>query len=206
MRTVTPNVPVIGLTGGIASGKSAVLTEFERCGATTLDADLVARELVEPGQPALAAIVERFGKHMLDPSGCLDRRQLRVHVFANTTERRALEAILHPAIRAKLLQRCLAVSSGYVIVAIPLLVEGGRYDWLSRVLLVDISDALQLQRVMHRDGVDAEQARAAIAAQAPRAARLALADDVIVNNGPIAMLAQAVNRLDRLYRRMPATV
>jgi len=204
VRAATSRVPAIGLTGGIASGKSAVLLEFERCGATTHDADLIARELVEPGQSALIAIVERFGKHMLDPSGRLDRRQLRSRVFADSAERRDLEAILHPAIRAALRERCLAATSGYVVVAIPLLVESGRYDWLSRVLVVDVTDAVQLSRVMHRDGVDAEQARAALAAQASRASRLALADDVIVNDGPITLLAQVVERLDRIYRRLPA--
>ncbi|MGQ0799031.1 MAG: dephospho-CoA kinase [Pseudomarimonas sp.] len=204
MLGATFRVPVIGLTGGIASGKSAVLREFERGGATTYDADMVARELVEPGQPALDAIVHRFGKRMLDPSGRLDRRQLRAHVFSDHVERRALEAILHPAIRSVLRERCLSVLTGYVVVAIPLLVESGRYDWLSRVLVVDVADEVQVRRVMQRDGVEVDQARAAIAAQATRAARLALADDVIVNNGPITLLAHAVDRLDRTYRRLPA--
>ncbi len=206
MPTDTPRVAVIGLTGGIASGKSAVLTEFARCRATTLDADVISRELVAPGQPALAAIVERFGSHMLDSTGGLDRRQMRARVFADATERRALEAILHPAIRRALRQRSLAVSAGYVVVAIPLLVESGRYDWLSRVLVVDVPDAVQLDRVMQRDGVDADQAKAALAAQTSRGSRLALANDVIVNDGPITLLARTVDRLDRIYRNTSTTV
>lgn len=204
LPNVLPQVQAVGLTGGIASGKSAVLNEFERRGATTLDADQVARDLVEPGKPALKAIVARFGLHMLDTTGRLDRRRMRDHVFAARSERLALEEILHPAIRATLRDRCLAVTKGYVVLAIPLLVESGGYEWLSRVLLVDVPDVVQVRRVMARDCLDLDQAKSALAAQTSRASRLAMADDVIVNDGPITALGPAVGRLDRMYRSLSA--
>lgn len=195
-----PAICVVGLTGGIASGKSAAQSEFERLGAAVFDADQVSRELVEPGQPALAEVASRFGAGMLDAAGRLDRRQLRQRVFADVSQRRALEAILHPAIRAELQRRVLAVCSGYAVLAIPLLVEAGRYPWIDRVLVIDVPRGTQIQRVMQRDRVDAAQAEAALAAQCSRADRLLVAADVIVNDGPLQALHDAVRRLDGRYR------
>lgn len=203
MVELRPTRPVIGLTGGIASGKSTAQGAFAALGAHVIDADQVARELVEPGQPALAAIVGRFGAAVLDPTGRLDRPQLRQRVFADVGERRALEAILHPRIRTRMREQAAAFDAGYIVLAIPLLVESGRYAWIDRVAVVDLPATLQLARVMQRDGVDRTQAVAALAAQASREARLAAADDVLTNDGPVEALHAAVARLDQRYRLLP---
>jgi len=193
---------VVGLTGGIASGKSAVTAHFEALGVRVADADVAAREVVSPGSPALAQIAQRFGAAMLLPDGGLDRARLRAHVFADPAERKALEAITHPAIRQRLRDACLQADSPYAIAAIPLLAEaGGRatYPWLQRVLVVDAPEPVQLARLMARDGIDAELAQQMINAQAGRAARLALADDVLVNDGPADALQAQVARLHAMY-------
>lgn len=189
----------IAVTGGIASGKSEVTRRFQQHGIAVLDADLIARELVEPGQPALIQIAQRFGAKLLDATGRLDRRSLREIVFADTTARRDLETILHPRVRESLRSRAAEAAGPYVLLAIPLLVESGHYDWVDRVLVIDVPAALQIQRVMQRDGVDRDAALAAITSQASRSARLALATDVIVNDGPLAALDAAVGRLHALY-------
>ncbi|PJK15398.1 dephospho-CoA kinase [Lysobacteraceae bacterium NML07-0707] len=199
------SVFAIGLTGGIASGKSAAEAVFVRLGITVVDADRVARELVEPGQPALAEIVQHFGTGILDADGRLDRPALRQRVFADSAQRSALEAILHPRIRTEIRQRCMAATSAYVIAAIPLLAEGGgrdAYPWLARILLVDVAPQTQLQRLMSRDGIDAKLAERMIAAQASRATRLAIADDVLRNEDSLEALQQHIARLDALYRRL----
>lgn len=200
-----PVAPVfaIGLTGGIASGKSAVEAAFVQLGIEVVDADRVSRDLVEPGQPALAEIVQRFGIEVLDEQGRLDRPALRQRIFASIEERQALEAILHPRIRAEIHRRCMAATSAYVIAAIPLLTEGGArhaYPWLARILLVDVSLQTQLQRLMARDGIDATLAERMIAAQASRDARLAIADDILRNEDSLEALQQRVAGLDALYR------
>lgn len=191
---------VVAVTGGIASGKSAVTARFEALSVPVIDADLIAREAVKPGQPALGEIVERFGDGVLAADGRLDRAALRVRVFADPVERAALEAILHPRVRAAMRERALNAKSDYVVLAIPLLVESGQYDWVDRVLLVDAPESLQVARVMTRDGVDRAAAEAVLAVQAPRAARLAVADDVVVNDAGLGLLDSAVERLDRWYR------
>lgn len=196
---------VVGLTGGIASGKSEVTRRFEALGITVADADLAARAVVAPGSPALAMISERFGLGMLLGDGALDRARLRAHVFADVAERKALEAITHPAIRELLRSQCEQAGSPYAIAAIPLLTEaGGRqvYGWLDRVLVVDAPEALQLSRLMQRDGSDAVLAQRMIDAQATREQRLALADDVVSNEGhPDALQAQ-VERLHHAYLQL----
>ena len=195
----------IGLTGGIASGKSAVADRFKSKGIAVIDADLAAREVVEPGQPALAEIVALFGPDVLLPDGGLDRASLRRHVFANDDARRALEAILHPRIRIAMRQDAERAGGPYVIVAIPLLTEGGgraAYPWLDRILVVDVPRDLQRARVMQRDDIDATLADRMIAAQASREARLAIADDVIVNDGELAHLDAEVDALDAHYRAL----
>lgn len=191
---------IVAVTGGIASGKSAVTARFEALGVPVIDADLIAREAVEPGRPALAEIAARFGSELLGVDGRLDRAALRARVFADAGERRALEAILHPRVRQAMRERALAAEADYVVLAIPLLVESGQYDWVDRVLVVDAQEAVQVARVMARDGIGRAQAQAVLAAQAPRAARLAVASDVIVNDAGFGVLEAAVGRLDRRYR------
>lgn len=190
---------VIAVTGGIASGKSEATRRFEALGAPVLDADLISRALVEPGQPALAEIVARFGSHLVDELGALDRRKLRDLVFADAASRRHLEAILHPRVRQALRDGARDAIAPYVILAIPLLVESGHYDWVDRVLVIDVPPEVQVARVMRRDNVDHASAQATIAAQASRATRLSRARDVIVNDGPLTGLDGAVARLHARY-------
>jgi dephospho-CoA kinase len=196
----------IAVTGGIASGKSEVTRRLEALGIAVLDADLIARELVEPGQPALAEIARRFGAGVIDAAGRLDRRALRSIVFADAGARRDLEAILHPRVHATLQARAQAAAPPYVLLAIPLLAEStpGRYAWLARVLVVDVPRAVQIQRVMQRDAVERAAAEAALAAQATREARLAIAHDVIVNDGPLAALDAIVAKLHARYLALAA--
>ena len=192
----------IGLTGGIASGKSALEKAFAAHGIVVADADLLAREVVAPGEPALAAVVERFGRDMLQADGQLDRAALRVRVFGDPDQRRALEAILHPAIRARLEAICRAAPGPYAIATVPLLTEGGgraAYPWLHRILVVDTPAAVQKARLMQRDGIDATLADQMMAAQASRAERLALADDIVVNDGDIHHLQHAADALHLRY-------
>lgn len=192
----------IGLTGGIASGKSALEKAFAARGIAVADADLLAREVVRPGEPALAAVAERFGRDVLMADGQLDRAALRVRVFGNEEERRALEAILHPPIRRRLEEICRQATSPYAIATIPLLTEGGgraAYPWLHRILVVDTPTEVQKQRLMQRDGIDAVLAEKMMAAQASRADRLAVADDIVVNDGEITHLQRAADDLHRRY-------
>ena len=192
----------IGLTGGIASGKSALEKAFAKQGVVVADADLLAREVVAPGEPALAAVVERFGRDVLQADGQLDRAALRVRVFGDPGQRRALEAILHPAIRARLEAICRAAPGPYAIATVPLLTEGGgraAYPWLHRILVVDTPAAVQKARLMQRDGIDATLADQMMAAQASRAERLALADDIVVNDGDLAHLQRAADALHLRY-------
>ncbi len=201
---------VIGLTGGVASGKSTVAALFAAHGAPIIDTDLIARELVAPSQPALAEIADRFGPEALNSDGSLDRPWLRQRIFADEAARRMLEAILHPRIRAEVQQRLEALRQripppSYALVVIPLLVETGAYDGLlDRVLVVDLPEDLQLQRLMTRDGVEPPLARAMLAAQASRQARLARADDVIDNRGTPESLVEQVERLHRFYSGVAA--
>jgi dephospho-CoA kinase len=195
----------IGLTGGIASGKSALEREFVARGIFVADADLIARRIVEPGQPALEAVVAHFGASVLTADGRLDRAGLRALVFDNEPARRALEAILHPIIRTQLHEQCRAAASAYAVAAIPLLTEGGgrdAYPWLHRILVVDALPATQKTRLMQRDGIDDALAEKMIAAQATRAQRLAIADDIMVNDGELSHLSAAVDELDARYRAL----
>lgn len=194
---------VVAVTGGVASGKSAATDAFAARGVVVADADVAARQVVEPGEPALAQIVARFGAGSLDAEGRLDRAAMRARVFADPSARKALESILHPRIRLWLESACRDAAGPYVVAAIPLLAEGGgraAYPWLDRILVVDVPEAVQQQRLMRRDGTDAALAARMIAAQATRAQRLALADDVIINDGPLCALDEAVGRLDARYR------
>jgi dephospho-CoA kinase len=194
----------VALTGGIASGKSAVADLFAALGVPVIDTDVIAREVVEPGQPALAEVVAAFGTEVLDATGRIDRRRMRERIFADPDARRRLEAILHPAIRAEMARQSLAARGPYQVLVIPLLTEGGRRDHVDRVLLVDVPEELQIERLMMRDGVTLEQARASLNAQATRAERLAMADDVVRNSGRVDELREAVAALDAGYRRLAA--
>ncbi len=198
---------IVGLTGGVASGKSEVSRRFEALGIVVADADIAAREVVAPGSPALAQLAERFGPGTLLADGSLDRARLRERIFANADDRRALEAITHPAIRARVRSLCKAASSPYAIAAIPLLTEAGgkpTYPWLDRILVVDTSEAVQHARLQRRDSIDAELAQRMIEAQATRKQRLAIADDVIVNDGLPDDLQVSIEALDRRYRELAA--
>lgn len=200
MPSPAPATLKIAVTGGIASGKTAVTQRFEALGVRVIDADIVSRSLVEPGQPSLREIVERFGTAVLQGDGTLDRRALRQIVFSNPAARLELEAILHPRVRERLHDEAHAATGAYVLLAIPLLAESAYpYTWLDRVLVVDVPRRTQIERLVHRDGVTVEQAELSLAAQATREARLALADDVIVNDGPIGALDRIVARLHAAY-------
>jgi dephospho-CoA kinase len=196
----------IGLTGGIASGKSTVTERFRELGVPVIDADVASRSVVEPGKPGLARVVERFGPQVLDAEGRLDRRALRTVIFSDSTSRQALEAILHPLVRADMERQAAAAQGPYVVMAIPLLIEGGNpHQRVDRVLVVDADEALQIQRVQMRDGASPEQARAILASQASREARLAAADDVLSNTGSVAELRQAVDLLHEQYLQLSQT-
>ena len=189
----------VALTGGIASGKSAASEAFARLGVPIVDTDRLARALVEPGRPELAAVVAEFGPGILGPDGRLDRRRLRTLVFADEGRRRRLEAILHPAIRAATAAAVAAATAPYVVVAIPLLVESGQAADYDRVLVVDAAPETQRARLVERDGESPAGADAILAAQAGRASRLAVADDVLDNRGTLAELEAAVGRLHQHY-------
>ncbi|MCH4563654.1 dephospho-CoA kinase [Halomonas sp. EGI 63088] len=196
---------IIGVTGGIASGKSTVARAFAALGIPWVDADEVAREVVEPGEPALAEIAARHGRRVLLADGRLDRRALREIVFADPAERRWLESVTHPRIRERLLahlERLQARGAPYVLLVSPLLFESGQHRLVDRSLVIDVPEALQIARTASRDEVDEAQARAILAAQMPRAERLALADDVIDNGGDEQALAAQVAELDRRYRHL----
>jgi dephospho-CoA kinase len=192
----------IGLTGGIASGKSAVADEFAALGITIIDADQIARELVEPGQPALARIVSLFGPGALDDSGRLDRRRLRERVFADPSQRKLLEDVLHPAVRDELSRRSQQTAGPYQVLVIPLLLENDLRFLVDRVLVVDVPEETQLKRLQSRDALDEDQSRRMLAAQTTRAARLAAADDVITNTGSLEDLRRRVRALHEKYQRL----
>jgi dephospho-CoA kinase len=192
----------IALTGGVASGKSTVARLFEALGARIIDTDQVAREIVAPGTPALALIVERFGPDVLRGDGTLDRGRLRGIVFSDSAARARLEAITHPAIRERVAELSARAGGPYQIIAVPLLAETGTHRNYDRVLVVDCDPEVQLGRLMLRDGLTREQASSVLAAQASREARLAIADDVLVNDSDPAALGPHVESLHRRYLQL----
>jgi dephospho-CoA kinase len=194
----------IGLTGGIASGKSTVAQCFVELGIPVINADEVARAVVAKGQPGLAAVVDRFGASVLGPDGELDRRALRNLIFSDTELRKALEQILHPLIQADMERRAATVTAPYLVMEIPLLIEGGKLDRVDRILVVDVDETTQLERVMSRDSSSEAQARAILAAQASRADRLKAADDVLNNSRSVADLRRAVENLHTRYLEIAA--
>jgi dephospho-CoA kinase len=190
----------IGLTGGIASGKTVVSNHFSRLGVPVIDTDIISRELVEPGKPALQQIENRLGKDFIHPDGSLNRQKLRQHIFSHPEARHTLEDILHPAIRQEISHRLDAIhDTPYAIVVIPLLVENGLQSMVDRVLLVDIPEDLQIQRVCLRDGIEEDQAKQILAAQASRKQRRASADDLIENSKDMNALLARVESLHRHY-------
>lgn len=189
----------VALTGGIASGKSTVAALFSQLGVPVIDTDVIAREVVEPGEPALAQVVEAFGTDVLGEDGRIDRRRMRDRIFADPQARRTLESILHPAIRAEMERQSREADGDYQLLVIPLLVEGGRRDHVDRVLVVDVDPQVQMARLTRRDDVSLESAQSALRAQASREARLAMADDVIVNSGSIDELRDRVRQLHQAY-------
>jgi dephospho-CoA kinase len=197
---------VIGLTGGVASGKSEVARRFEALGVRVADADLAAREAVAWGSEGLAEVVAAFGERVLDADGRLDRAAMRALVFNDDPARRRLEAIIHPRVRTTLRVACAAAPGPYAIAAIPLLAEGGRsaYPWLQRVLVVDVPVAVQRARLLRRDGIDQALADRMIAVQATREQRLAIADDVLDNDGTLGDLATRVVGLHTRYCALAA--
>ena len=172
---------VVAITGGIGSGKTTVANQFAALGIEVVDADLIAREVVAPGTPALAAIVNHFGAEMLTEQGLLDRRALRERIFSDPAAKFWLNALLHPIIRSEMLRQCAAVSSPYCLLVVPLLVENRLTELADRVLVIDVDEATQIERTCRRDGVSREQAQAILASQANRSERLAMADDVLDN-------------------------
>lgn len=198
---------VIGLTGGIGSGKSTVASLFAGLGADIIDADIIAREVVATGEPALAAIADHFGAEVITASGELDRRALRARVFDNPQEKEWLNALLHPVIRERMLAACAASTSPYCLLVVPLLVENQLTSLCHRVLVVDVSPDVQLTRTIKRDNSNEAQIRAIMAAQASREQRLAAADDVINNNSPDqAGLLKEVQRLHQYYLALAQTI
>lgn len=190
----------IGLTGGIASGKTSVSDSFAALGAAIIDTDIVAREVVAVGEPVLQEIERHFGSEVIKADGSLDRARLRSLVFANPDRRRKLEHLLHPLIRKRTLELIAAESEApYCIVVVPLLVETGFASLVDRVLVVDCPEALQLDRLVTRDGIDLDQAKAMLGAQTDRLSRLRAADDVIDNGGSHAETRNQVKRLHGIY-------
>ncbi|MBM7455455.1 dephospho-CoA kinase [Oceanisphaera litoralis] len=191
---------IVGLTGGIGSGKSTVADFFAELGVEVVDADIIARQVVAPGEPALAAIAARFGPEIIAADGNLDRRELRRRVFANPAEKDWLDALLHPLIRERMISACAAARSPYCLLVVPLLVENKLTGLCRRVLVVDVSPEQQLARTTRRDKADEAQIRAIMAAQASREQRLAAADDVIDNKDPdLGRVKAEVARLHRQY-------
>lgn len=198
----------VGLTGGAGSGKSEAASVFAALGARLVDADELAREVLAPGSRTLARLVELLGRDIVDSRGALRRRALRRRIFASPAARREVEAAVHPEVRRRLAARLAAGGEPYVVAVIPLLVESGMAPDFDRILVIDCPESLQVERLMQRDGETAVGARRMLAAQAGRAARLAVADDVILNDGSLAQLASRVQALHRRYlaaaRQRPA--
>jgi dephospho-CoA kinase len=193
---------VVGLTGGIGSGKSAVADLFAALGVTVVDTDAVAHALTAPGGGAMPAICAEFGAAAAGPDGALDRTAMRARVFADPMARKRLEAILHPLIRAESERRLAENSAGspYAILMVPLLIEAGNYrERVNRIAVVDCAEATQVARVMKRNGLARDEVDRILAAQATRAERLAAADDVIDNDGELAALAPQIERLHVNY-------
>ncbi|MGE6194377.1 dephospho-CoA kinase [Aeromonas media] len=191
---------VVAITGGIGSGKTTVANQFSALGIEVVDADLIAREVVEPGTPALTAIASHFGPGILDEQGRLDRRALRERIFSDPAAKSWLNALLHPIIRSEMLRQCAAANSPYCLLVVPLLVENRLTGLADRVLVIDVDEATQIERTCRRDGVNREQAQAILASQASRSERLAMADDVLDNqSGTTETIRERILALHETY-------
>jgi dephospho-CoA kinase len=190
---------VIGLTGGIGSGKTVVSDLFAKLGIAIIDTDLISRQVVTPQQPAWQQIVEHFGKEILLANQTLDRRLLRDKIFANAADRQWLETLLHPLIRAEMNQQIQQAQSSYLIAVIPLLTETGPNPLIDRILVVDAPEQLQINRTVQRDQTSKEAVSAIMTQQTPRQIRLSYADDVLENSGDLAQLRTAVEALHQKY-------
>lgn len=190
---------ILGLTGGIGSGKSAAAQRFVELGVHLVDADQAARWVVEPGRPALASIVERFGPGMLLEDGQLDRAALRQVIFADPEQRRWVEALLHPLIGQEIFSYLAKAESPYAVFVSPLMIESGQYKRTDRLLVIDAPQDLQIERTLLRDQTSPEQVQAILKAQANREERLRHADDILVNDRDIAWLHAEVDRLHTFY-------
>lgn len=191
---------VIGLTGGIGSGKSTVADMFAGLGVPIIDMDRIARQTVEPGQPALEQITQMFGKDLIGPDGQLNRQRLSTIIFDSAEKRHQLEAILHPIIRKETEQQLAMLEAPYCIVVIPLLLESGLHSLIDRILVVDAPESVQITRTMQRDNISATQAEKILATQVDRQSRLSAADDIINNSGELSELRHQVEHLDQQYR------
>lgn len=191
---------VVGLTGGIGSGKSTVADLFVKCGAALVDTDAIAHQLTAAGGAAMSALIREFGATVATADGALDRPAMRRRVFTDPVARARLEAVLHPLIRQVSAERCLSAAAPYVILAVPLLVESGNYhERCDRILVVDCPENLQIDRVVARNGMSADEVKAIMAVQASRQQRLAVADDVVFNDGDRTKLYDQVNALHLKY-------
>ena len=190
---------VVGLTGGIGSGKSAAADRFSELNITIVDADIASRAVVEPGTAALVQIAEHFGSDILQSDGTLDRTQLRHKVFADPNERKWLQSLLHPLINQYIKDQIAASNSAYTILVNPLLIESGQHVWCDRLLVVDVPTEVQIERTMARDNNTREQVENILNAQADRSTRLELADDVITNDQDLSHLQREVDKLHNLY-------
>lgn len=193
---------IIGLTGGIGSGKSTVANMFADLGIPVIDMDIIARQVVAPGQPALQQIINTFGNNLLDQDGQLDRQQLRQIIFNSAEKRHQLEAILHPIIREATERQLAKLEAPYCIVVIPLLLESNQRSLVHRILVVDAPESLQISRTIQRDGISAKQVEKILATQLDRSNRLTEADDIINNSGELQALRVQVDKLDQAYRAL----
>jgi dephospho-CoA kinase len=192
----------VALTGGIASGKTLVSDEFSRLGVPVIDTDVIARQIVKPGQPALSEIKAVFGAEILSEDGHLKRKDLRTIIFADAGARGKLESILHPRIRQKVALKIAEVQSPYCILVIPLLAEHGAYPNIDRILVVDVESETQITRLMARDKSTRQQAEQALESQATRAQRLAIADEILENSGAPEVTRHAISNLNAKYLKL----
>ena len=192
----------VALTGGIASGKTLISDEFAKLGVPVIDTDVIAHEIVEPGQPALKEIENVFGSGIIGANGRLKRPELRTLIFSKTHARKKLESILHPRIRQEVGKAIARVNSAYCILVIPLLAEGGAYPNIDQILVVDVSPETQIYRLMSRDNCSRKQAEQSLASQTTREQRLSIADDIFDNSGSPDAIAHAVEQLHRKYKTL----
>ena len=192
----------VGLTGGIASGKTTVANMFADLGAVVIDTDVIARDVVAPGQPALDEIAQTFGDSVITATGCLDRAAMRQLVFSDDVARKRLEAIIHPRIQDETRRQSEEAGGVYQVIVIPLLVESALKSFVDRIVVVDCDEETQIRRLLVRDAENETQARRMLAAQSSRTERLAIADDVISNNGTLADTHDQVTALHEIYRSL----